>query len=97
MSASVQVKILSTIGETCGASVCDIARELSHHPYPVDTIVVMIGLNILVAEVNGVPDANTILGRAHPEPGRTRAAAKCQSRSAGPISPICGGKVYRCN
>lgn len=68
VSPSVQVQILSIVDETGTASIGDIAAELVNHPDPVGAIVVMIGLNILIAEVRGVLDANTMVRRAEPEP-----------------------------
>jgi hypothetical protein len=68
VTASVQVQILSIVDETGSASVADIVAELSGHPDPVGAIQVMVELNILIVEINGVLDGNTIVRRADPEP-----------------------------
>lgn len=68
VTASVQVQILSIVDQTGTASVADIVDELPGHPDPVGAIQVMVELNILVLDVNGVLDGNTIVRRADPEP-----------------------------
>src|SRR5690606_11540359 len=68
VSPSVQVTILRIVDETGTATVGDIVDGLPDHPDPVGAIAVMIRLGILVAEVRGVLDANTLLRRADPDP-----------------------------
>ncbi|MCF1742049.1 hypothetical protein [Paradevosia shaoguanensis] len=68
VSASTQVKILEVVDDTGSASVADIIAELPDHPDPVSAILVMVELRILVLEVDGVVDANTVVRRADPEP-----------------------------
>jgi hypothetical protein len=68
VSPSVQVQILSIVDEAGSASIGDIIAELPGHPDPVGAIMVLVGLNILVVEVRGVLDANTVVRRAESEP-----------------------------
>lgn len=68
VSASTQVQILSIIDETGTATIGDIVSGLPGHPDPVGAVVVMLNLQILVAELQGgVLDANTVVRRAPPE------------------------------
>lgn len=69
MTASTQVKILSIVDETGRASVGDIVAELDNHPDPVGAVMVMARLNILILDLVGPLDANTIVRRFGPEPG----------------------------
>lgn len=68
VSASTQVQILSIVDETGSATIGEIVAELPDHPDPVGAVMVMVRLNILVLDLNGVLDANTIVRRAEPEP-----------------------------
>jgi hypothetical protein len=76
MSASVQVQILSVVDETGCASIGDIIAELENHPDPVGAIMVMVRLNILILDLQGPLDANTVVRRAGPEPDPDLAEAK---------------------
>lgn len=62
--ASTQVRILSLIDATGSATIGDIIADLPDHPDPVGAIIVMERLNIVVLEIKGVLDANTIVRRA---------------------------------
>lgn len=81
MSASVQVRILSIVDETGSTSIGDIVEALNHHPDPVGAIMVMESLNILVLDLHGPLDANTMVRRAAPEPDPEGPAV------APPVSP----------
>ena len=76
VSPSTQVRILSIIDETGSAAVGEIVDALPGHPDPVGAIDVMIRLGILVAELRGVLDANTVVRRADPEPDPVGAASR---------------------
>lgn len=67
VTASIQVKILGIVDETGNASIGDIVEALDNHPDPVGAIMVMVRLNILVLELHGLLDANTVVRRAGPE------------------------------
>ena len=84
MSASVQVRILSVVDATGSASIGDIIEELDHHPDPVGAVMVMVRLNILILNLRGPLDANTVVRRAGPEPYPEVAAA------TPPMSPTDG-------
>lgn len=71
-----QVRILSIIDETGSAAVGEIVDALPGHPDPVGAVAVMIRLGILVAELRGVLDANTVVRRADPEPDPVGAASR---------------------
>lgn len=79
VSPSIQVQILSIVDATGSATIGDIVVELPNHPDPVGAIMGMVGLNILVLDVDGVLDANTTVRRADPQPDPEAAA--------GPIPP----------
>lgn len=83
VSPSVQVQILSIVDATGSASVGDIAAELPDHPDPVGAVMVMVGLNILVADVRGVLDANTMVRRAAPEPSPNTPTAGVPGKHGG--------------
>jgi hypothetical protein len=68
VTATTQVQILSIVEATGSASVADIVAELAGHPDPVGALKVMIDLKILIAEIVGVLDGNTIVRRADPQP-----------------------------
>lgn len=74
VSASIQVQILSIVDATGSATIGDIVAELPGHPDPVGAIMVMVGLHILVLDVDGVLDANTLVRRADTEPDPGAAA-----------------------
>lgn len=66
---SAQVRILSLIDATGSATIGDIIADLPDHPDPVGAVIVMERLNIVVLEIKGVLDANSIVRRAHdPDP-----------------------------
>lgn len=68
VSASTQVRILQIVDQSGGASIGEIVANLPGHPDPVAAILVMVKLKIVVLEVHGVVDANTIVRRADTEP-----------------------------
>lgn len=84
VSPSAQVRILRIIDETGSATIGEIVDSLPEHPDPVAAIAVMLRLGILVAELRGVLDANTVVRRADPEPDPTGAAGL----PPGPPTPI---------
>jgi hypothetical protein len=84
VSPSAQVRILRIVDETGSATVGEIVDALPEHPDPVAAIAVMLRLGILVAELRGVLDANTVVRRADPEPDPTEAAGL----PPGPPTPI---------
>lgn len=84
VSPSAQVRILRIVDETGSATVGEIVDALPEHPDPVAAIAVMLRLGILVAELRGVLDANTVVRRADPEPDPTGAACL----PPGPPTPI---------
>lgn len=84
VSASTQVQILSVIDETGSATIGDTIAELPDHPDPVEAVMAMVRLNILVLDLDGVLDANTVVRRADPEPdpgGATGFSPNPQTRS----------------
>ena len=88
VSPSTQVRILTIIDETGGASVGDVVAALPDHPDPVGALAVMLKLGILIAEIrDGVIDANTIIRRAPPEPSPEGAMG------TGPVRPLDHGQL----
>lgn len=82
VAPSVQVQILSIVDETGSATIGDIIAGLPDHPEPVEAVVVMLNLQILVAELRGsVLDAHTIVRRAPPEDSPST------TEKAGPSAP----------
>lgn len=80
VSPSVQVQILSIVDETGSATIGDIMAGLPGHPDPVGAVVIMLNLQILIAELRGgVLDANTIVRRAPPNdsPSTPERAGPC--------------------
>lgn len=76
ITASVQVKILGIVDETGSVSIGDIATGLTGHPDPVGAVLVMVNLNLLVLDLNGPLDANTMVRRAPPEPDPNMATGR---------------------
>lgn len=84
LTASTQVKILSIVDETGSASIGDIIAQLDNHPDPVGAVMVMVRLNILILDLQGPLDANTIVRRIGPEPDSDVSAVQP------PVPPIDG-------
>ena len=89
ISASTQVQILSIVDEAGSATVADIVAGLPAHPDPVGAIQVMVELKILVSEIRGVLDGNTIVRRAGPElDPQATTGAPASPRGAGGLTVI---------